>query len=125
MSSDVVPTLHLTSASSPLIDMEELTDDDLKAITTLDPITVQRELNTTLDSEETKELIETEIRSLTQKTLRTRAAFEKIGSLLGLFDSMRFQDTKNTTEALRPGWESLLEVSTIIFSSITAHLSVT
>jgi len=114
MSVEVAPPPYLSTSSSGPIDLKKLADDHVKTISTLDPATVQHELNTTLDSEKTKELIDTQIRSLAEKTLKTRAAFEKIGILLGLFDSMGFRDAQNNAiEALRPGWEILRKVSAI------------
>src|SRR6188768_3254742 len=48
-------------SSSDLIDQRNLDNDDAKEILTLDPVTVQRELNTTLDSETTRHLMVTQI----------------------------------------------------------------
>jgi len=88
----------------------------MKAMVTLDPAAVDRALNTVLDSEMTKELIDKQIRGLAENTLKTRSAFEEISRLLGCFDSMRVRDAQNrTVETLRPGWETLRTVKAIIF----------
>jgi len=113
MSPGVVPPPYVSTASPGDVDLKKLADDHVKTISDMDPATIQRELNTTLDSEKTKKLIDTQIRRLAEKTLNIRAAFEKIGILLGSFDSMGFRDVQNNAiEALRPGWEILRNVST-------------
>ena len=113
-------------SSSDLIDQRNLDNDDAKEILTLDPVTVQRELNTTLDSETTRHLMVTQIRSLAEKTLKTRAAFENISRLLGNFDSMGLRDAQNNAvETLRPDWEILRTVSTVTSVSIVVYSSFT
>jgi len=113
MSPGVVPPPYVSPPSPGDVDLKKLADDHVKMISYMDPATIQRELNTTLDSEKTKKLIDTQIRRLAEKTLNTRAAFEKIGILLGSFDSMGFRDVQNNAiGALRPGWEILRNVST-------------
>jgi len=108
--------------SSDLVDQRNLADDDAKEIPTLDPVTVQREINTTLDSETTKRLIDTQIRSLAEKTLTIRSAFENISRLLGNFDSMGLRDAQNNpVETLRPDWEILRIVSTVTSVSIVVY----
>jgi len=122
MSTEVAPPPYFSTSSPGLIDLKKLADDHVKLISTLDQATFQRELNAALDSERMKELIDNQIRSLAENTLKTRAAFEKIGILLGSFDSLGFRDAENNIiGALRPGWELLRKVSAILCTSSMAH----
>ena len=122
MSVVVDPPPYLLTSSSGLIDLKKSGDSLVMTTPSLYSATVQRELNTVLDSEKMKVLIDEEIRNLAEKTLKARSAFERIRILLSVFDSMVFWNTKNNPiEALRPGWDTLQTVSTNTCSSIIAH----
>ena len=116
MSPGVVPPPYVSPPSPGDVDLKKLADDHVKMISYMDPATIQRELNTTLDSEKTKKLIDTQIRRLAEKTLNTRAAFEKIGILLGI----EIRDARSTRGARSRGtsWQTSAgtnDVATIIY----------
>ena len=80
--------------------------------TTSGDIPINRAINDILDRPENRECIKEHIEKLAERTLASRAAFEKISSLLRLFDSKKYR-TKDGHDipTLHPTWDELRMVS--------------